>query len=356
MRESVAMSRPAIPGRLTASDPDLTERQRRVFARLVALHSVDARPVSSDRIGRAPDVRQSGATLRGTLADLEGMGLLERAHAAAGRVPTAAGWEYFIRALIEPAPLPAEIEDAIGERLAESRHDVERLLQEASRLLASFSHQLGLALAASLEGEMLVSLELEPLSERRALLALGVGDLASRTLVLELDSPLAPAALAEVGDVLRERLVGGTLGEGRRRLAEDLEIARHSAARIVARAASASWGQPVATPLLTAGVSHIADQPEFAARAELVPVLRALESGREFERLMVTGLQGHAGVQVGVGVGNPGHFGSLSLVSYPLPGLVPGAVAVLGPMRMDYAITIALVDLVGTQVTDLLSA
>ena len=351
------MSQPAIPGRLTASDPDLTDRQRRVFARLVALHRVDARPVSSERIGRAPDVRQSGATLRGTLADLEGLGLLGRAHAAAGRVPTAAGWEYFVRALIEPAPLPAEVEDAIAERLAESRHDVERLLHEASRLLATFSHQLGLALAASLEGETLVSLELEPLSDRRALLALGVGDLASRTLVLELDTPLEPGALAEVAHVLRERLVGGTLAEARRRLAEDPEIAQHSAARIVARAASASWLQPVDTPLLTAGVAHIADQPEFADRAELVPVLRALESGRPFERLMVSGLQGYAGVQVGVGLGDAGHhLASLSLVSYPLPGAVSGAVAVLGPMRMDYATLIALVDLVGTRVSDLLSA
>jgi transcriptional regulator of heat shock response len=31
-------------------------------------------------------------------------------------------------------------------------------------------------------------------------------------------------------------------------------------------------------------------------------------------------------------------------------------VGVLGPMRMDYATTLALVDLVGTRVTDLLSA
>ena len=48
---------------------------------------------------------------------------------------------------------------------------MERLLQEASRLLAAFSHQLGLALASSLESETLNALELEPLGERQALLA-----------------------------------------------------------------------------------------------------------------------------------------------------------------------------------------
>jgi transcriptional regulator of heat shock response len=35
---------------------------------------------------------------------------------------------------------------------------------------------------------------------------------------------------------------------------------------------------------------------------------------------------------------------------------VHGAVGVLGPMRMDYATTLALVDLVGTRVAELLTA
>src|SRR5262249_8549563 len=132
------------------------------------------------------------------------------------------------------------------------------------------------------------------------------------------------------------------------------QLARHSAARIVAKAATASWAHPVETPLLTAGMSHMVDQPEFARGPWLGVVLRELESGGAGERLMVSALQGHAGVQVGVGTARV--LASLSLVSYPLPGAISGAVAVLGPMRMDYATTIALVDLVGTQVSDLLTA
>jgi len=353
MRESLAMSTPAIPGRLTASDPQLSERQRHVFGRLVALHRRDARPVSSERLGRAQELRRSGASLRGTLAELEELRLLERP-TGGGRVPSTAGWEYFVRVMLEPAALPAEIEDAVAERLSQSRHDVERLLQEASRLLASFSHQLGLALAASLEDEALVSLELEPLGERRALLVLGLAGHRSRTLVLELDTPLERQALQEVSDVLREQLLGGTLATARERLASDPALARHSAVRIVARAAAASWRRPVETPLLTAGVSHIAEQPEFADGARLTPVLRALESGSPFERLMVSGLQGHAGVSVGVSTERA--LAGLSLVSFPLPGAVSGAVGVLRPLRMDYATTIALVDLVGARVADLLSA
>src|SRR4029077_16441722 len=170
------MSSPAIPGRLTPSDPQPPDRQRHVFARLVAVHRREARPVSSERLGRTPELQRSGAALRGTLAELEELGLLQRprtryrGHAGGGRVPTTTGWEYYVRVVLEPAALPAEVQDAIAERLLQSRHDVERLLQGVSPLVRPFPHQLGLALASSLEDESLTSLELEPLGERRALL------------------------------------------------------------------------------------------------------------------------------------------------------------------------------------------
>jgi heat-inducible transcriptional repressor len=348
------MSSPVIPGRLTASEPELTERQRRVFARLVALHRAEGRPVSSERLSREGERGGSGARVRGTLAELEETGLLRRAHAGAGRVPTTAGWEFYVRAVLEPAVVPIAVEEVVGERLRQSRHDVERLLQEASRLLATFTRQLGLALASSLEDEPLASLDLESLGERRVLLVLGLAGLRSRTLALELDTPLEKGALADVTEVLRDALLGHTLGEARRRLAGDPALARHSAVRIVSRAAVASWGRSVDTPLLTAGVAHIADQPEFADGARLAPVLRVLESGGALERLMVSGVRGHAGVRVGLEPETA--LAAVSLVSYPLPGAIPGAVAVLGPVRMDYATTLALVDLVGTRVADLLSA
>ncbi len=348
------MSSPVIPGRLTASEPELSERQRRVFARLVELVLAQARPVSSERLAQGPGRGPSGGRLRRTLAELEEMGLLRRAHAASGRVPSAAGWEYFVSAVLEPAAVPAAVEDVVTERLSQARHDVERLLQEASRLLATFTRQLGLALAASLEDEPLAALDLEPLGERRALLVLGLAGMRTRSLALELDTPLDRGALAEVGDVLRAELVGRPLAEARGRLATDPALARDSAVRIVARAAVASWGRAVATPLLSAGVARLADQPEFADGRRLAPVLRVLESGSPLERLMVSGVQGHAGVRVGLAPET--ELASLSLVSYPLPGAIPGAVAVLGPMRMDYAASLALVDLVGTRVADLLTA
>jgi heat-inducible transcriptional repressor len=123
---------------------------------------------------------------------------------------------------------------------------------------------------------------------------------------------------------------------------------------MVVRAAAASWTRPVDTPLLAAGAMHIARQPEFASPDQLGRVLEAVESGRPLNRLLVSGIQGQAGVRVGL-AGDEG-LSSCSLVSFALPGAIPGAVGVLGPLRMDYAFTLAVVDTVGSRIADLLSA
>jgi heat-inducible transcriptional repressor len=348
------MSQPAFPGRLNREDPDLSDRHREVFGALVELHERTARPVSSEALARRQGIPLSPASIRSALAELEDLGLLERLHASGARVPSAPGYEYFVRTMLTPAVLPGPLLAEVARTLGASARDVEQLLNEASRLLSSLTHQLGLALAATLEGESLLGLDLVPLSERRALMALGLGGGAARSLVLELESDLEPRELEEVAQVLRERLVGQPLAEVRRRLAGDAALVRDSAVRIVTRAASDSWSRPVSTPLFAAGVVHIAEQPEFADSGHLAPILRAVEVGSPLDRLMVNGVEGQ--VVVRVGLDEDQALAGCSLVSYPLPGSVRGAVGILGPLRMNYSFALAVVESVGSRVYELLQS
>jgi heat-inducible transcriptional repressor len=346
------MSQPAFPGGVARQDPDLSQRQRDVLEALISVHRRSARPVGSDALARRAGIAWSSASIRATLAELESLGFLHQPHAAAGRVPTDRGYAFFVRNLMTPAGLPFEVLAEIDERLRRSARDVEHLLGEASRLLSSLTHQLGLGITSALEGERLTNLELEPLDERRALLLLTLGVGAVHTLLLQLDSPLEREALAEVAAVLRERLLSRSLSEVRDRLARDPELVRRSAVRVVARAAAASWSDARSTTLFSAGAAHMADHPEFARGAQLAPLLRLIEDGPPLDRLMVEGVEGQPAVRVGLDEDTA--LAGCSLVTFPLPGTAMAAVGVLGPMRMDYARALAVVDAVGRRVADLL--
>src|SRR5689334_6193283 len=231
------MSQPSFPGGLTPEDPDLNERQRRVFAALLLLHGDSAHPVSSEALSTRAGIPLSPASIRSALAELETMGLLERPHPSAGRVPTARGYALYVRSLLTPAVLPPQVIAEVDRTLMRSTRDIEHLLHEASRLLSSLTSELGLAHAVSLDPEPLVALELASLDPRRVMMVLTLGQGAVDTLALELDSPLERREVEEVERVLRERLLGRPFAEVRARLAGDPELARGSAVRAVAREA-----------------------------------------------------------------------------------------------------------------------
>lgn len=346
------MSHPAFPGSASGSDPDLSGRLRAVFTALVEMHQESAHAVGAEALAHRAGIPLSPASIRNVLAELEALGLLGQPHTSAGRVPTALGYQLYVRRIMAPAVLPADLQSEVDRALTRSTRDVERLLNEASRLLSTLTCQLGLAVAASLEGEPVREIDLEALDPRRTLMVLNLGGVAVRTLVLELESPIERGELEEVRAVLRERLLGRPLAEFRDRLAHDPELARRSAVRRVARAAMTGWSEPVNTPLFSAGVMNIAGHPEFASATRLGSILSAVESGTPLERLMVANVEGQVAVRVGVDEDRA--LSGCSLVSYALPGSVRGAVGVLGPLRMDYARVLAVVDLVGSRLADLI--
>lgn len=79
--------------------PALGERQQQVLRAIVARYVGDAAPVGSRSVSHVLAVPLSAASIRNTMAELAELGLVEKPHASAGRVPTALGLRVFVDAL-----------------------------------------------------------------------------------------------------------------------------------------------------------------------------------------------------------------------------------------------------------------
>ena len=79
---------------------ELTERQRSVLRALVASYVSGAAPVGSETISNLLSIRLSPASVRNTLGELAGLGLIQKPHASSGRVPTEEGIRHFVDRLL----------------------------------------------------------------------------------------------------------------------------------------------------------------------------------------------------------------------------------------------------------------
>ena len=76
---------------------EITERQKDILCQIIEEYAETATPVGSVTMAKLFDV--SPATIRAEMARLEALGLIAQPHTSAGRVPTDAGYRYYVNNL-----------------------------------------------------------------------------------------------------------------------------------------------------------------------------------------------------------------------------------------------------------------
>jgi len=84
----------------------LTERQNKILKLIVERYIKEPIPVGSKVISKA--INCSSATVRNEMGELEKLGLLEKTHTSSGRVPSEAGYRYYVDNLMELKKMNAE--------------------------------------------------------------------------------------------------------------------------------------------------------------------------------------------------------------------------------------------------------
>lgn len=78
---------------------NITERQKQILFAIIEEYAEVAAPVGSVTLAKLFDV--SSATIRAEMAKLEEVGLIAQPHTSAGRIPTDAGYRFYVNSLTE---------------------------------------------------------------------------------------------------------------------------------------------------------------------------------------------------------------------------------------------------------------
>lgn len=127
----------------------LTDRQAQILSAIIEEYAETASPVGSVTLAKLFNV--SSATIRAEMAKLENYGLITQPHTSAGRVPTDAGYRYYVNAISEQG-YPAYIDDKPLDRGAHalevrvtSQSRADAAIRSAVDLLVELTENLGLA-------------------------------------------------------------------------------------------------------------------------------------------------------------------------------------------------------------------
>ena len=78
----------------------LDNRKKKILQAIVEEYIETAEPVSSKSLVEKHGIDYSSATIRNDMAELEKIGLLDKPHTSAGRIPSAQGYRYYVDELV----------------------------------------------------------------------------------------------------------------------------------------------------------------------------------------------------------------------------------------------------------------
>jgi len=322
----------------------LTDRQRSILAAVVQEFVDAGRPVGSKALAERPGFDWSSSTIRAELADLEGRGLLMHPHTSAGRMPTDAGYRFYVEELLAsdvklPAPRPTEL------KLSRMRQEVDDAIRETTNALSRITDLVALVSAPPLHTATIHRIEVLRLQPRTVMVVVIASNGGVSKRVFTFPAEVDPGLVEWAASYLNERLVG--LGLGARMAANRLhdpelsETERGFLSQI--ESAFTNLDESAEETLYVDGAARLLSDEHSADLPHSDELMRALERRVTLLRTLRSALDERS-VFVWIGDENPQpELREVSVVgaNYGLGYRNLGTVGVIGPMRMDYATAIA---------------
>ena len=339
----------------------LDPRAQSILRAVIDEYVTTATPVGSNALVERYSLGVSSATVRNILADLEAGGLLTHPHTSAGRIPTDAGYRFFVESIADSVVLPAVEQLMIRHQFGQVQHASEQWFRLAATTLAAANRTAGLATPAKPRSAHVRRIDVVSISERLASLIIVFREGALRQVLVTLSGPTEQEDLTRAAVVLDGLMAGRTAADAERAIARIDgngpigALVQHLGERVTA--AVRDYDSAVIEEVFSDGLLHVMAAPEFDRSDKLRRVFAALEN-RAYLGELFDSIAGTNRVQVFIGAENgPEEMRDVSLVlaSYGEPGRAVGVVGVLGPTRMAYPQAIGTVRFVSGLMNELVA-
>ena len=338
----------------------LDSRAEILLAALIKEHLVTGEAVGSrvlsDRF--AHGYGWSPATIRNVMGELEEAGFVDQPHTSAGRVPTDKGYRYYVDNMLGEARLSRSDLKAIDQLFSISDLDAspDRLMETASHVLSALSQNVGIVISPSLAENRLKHIEFVQLPDKRILVVLVSSASIIHNKVIRVSDEFTQDELDRTARYLNTEFSGKSLLTIRSEIVERMKEEKALYDRLLQNAVllcerSLEGEESSGGDVYVDGASNILIKPDFDDVERMRDLFRMFEEKSRLIKILNECVHEHpfsGDVHVVIGREHPSDsMRSCALITAPYQvghnGSL-GTLGVVGPMRIEYARIMAMVN------------
>jgi heat-inducible transcriptional repressor len=355
---------------------DLNKRHQQILWATIRQYISTAEPVGSKTLVDGYNLNISPATIRSGFATLEKAGFLYQPHTSAGRIPSDSGYRLYVDRLIQPSPnIGRQLEGLLADKLDWERWSLEAILRGAVEVLATLSGYITMVTLPQTRRSTVKHVQLIRV-ESNKIMSIVVWDTYDTQSILmqlpldldiTLDRDLCDRELQVLSNFLNSKLQGRSVLEISTLDWSELDLQFQQYVDLINNLLTdlSRQSKPVnASQMMIWGISEVLGQPEFSQLQQVKTLLHLLESEQDkvweliFDPTLDTSLDPRSKIAIRIGTENPlKPMQACTLISanYHQDSIPVGSIGLLGPKRMLYEDSIALVESAAEYITTAIS-
>ncbi len=325
---------------------ELSERKKAILRALIDAHIENGEPVGSKYLTSC-DIGCSSATIRNEMSELEEMGYLEQPHTSAGRVPSKAGYRFYVDSLMQAYSLTARELEELNNMQRARLSQLDKMIKAAGKLITSMTNYTTVSVKPKSANQTVNCFKTTYVDSRNFILSMIMTGDTVKSRYIHCKTEVNEEVLNRLCGVLNNNIAHKTSAEITlpliMKMENDMGVNDMLVSSVI-KSVYDAMNNDDEGELKFEGVEKLLEYPEFSDVGNLRQLLSLMDKKEEIMQLV----ENDKGDDVSIYIGGEGSSvsanSSIILKTFKVDGRVVGAIGVIGPQRMEYPKVVAMVE------------
>ena len=338
---------------------ELSERKKSILKAIIEAHIKNGEPVGSKYLTQEAKIPYSSATIRNEMAELEELGYLEQPHTSAGRIPSELGYRFYVDTLVTQYDATSKEANELDKMLTIKKAEIDKILENARKVVSAMTNYTALSLQPRPKSIAIRRYQMMYLDPHSFILIM-VTSIADEVKTRNIKPPfvVTKEQIDKLATVLNEVLAGVSLDDINISLMMKMEEKMPECAELIAIVIKNIYEtmSELGSEIRVEGLNRLLQYPEYKNLDRLQQMISTFEDKSDLIKAVSAIDQSDDETKVFIGSENMVKIMDNSTLIYKnlkLGGKTIGAIAIIGPCRMDYSKVLSTIDKLSAEINNL---